>query len=97
MGNKVSKINIKRRGIWEERRCPLIKNETICKMTETPECLICWEPICNVHARCVGCNIRIHSVCEKTYRETEQREFCLCPHCKQVGTLAISLIKTVTK
>ena len=97
MGNKLSKSNIKLRGIWKERPGPLIKDETVCEMIEDPQCLICWEPICNHHARCIGCNIRLHSACEERYRKTEERNYCLCPHCKKVGTLAISSIKTITK
>jgi len=78
--------------IWSERQCLLMKNERTCEISEPPQCLICWEPINNIHAQCIGCNIRMHSECEEKYRETEKRNYCLCPHCKKVGTLAITSI-----
>ena len=92
MGIKLSK-NI---CIWNERGSPLLKNKTVYEMTVPPQCLICWEPIASVHSQCVVCKIRLHSECEKRYRETEKRNYCLCPHCKKVGTLALTLIKLPT-
>lgn len=92
MGIKLSK-NI---CIWRERCGPLLKNKTVCEISEPPQCLICWEPIASVHSQCVVCKIRLHSECEKRYRETEKRNYCLCPHCKKVGTLALTLIKLPT-
>ena len=89
MGNKTSK-SVR---TWIERDGSFVKNNVACEYLESLHCLICWEPISNIHARCVGCNIRLHSVCEKRYRETEERKYCLCPHCKKVGTLALSLTK----
>lgn len=92
MGSKLSK-NIYR---WKVREGPLKNKKTLYEIREEqPQCLICWESIGNIHARCIGCNIRMHSVCEERYRKTEERNYCRCPHCKKVGTLAISMTKTM--
>ena len=92
MGIKLSK-NI---CIWNERGSPLLKNKTVCEMSVPPQCLICWEPVVTVHSQCIVCKIRLHTECEERYRETEKRSYCVCPHCKKVGTLALTLIKLPT-
>ena len=90
MGIKLSKNNC----ICNWRRSPLLKNKTVCEITEPPpKCLICWESIVSFHSQCIVCKIRLHTECEERYRETEKRNYCLCPHCKKVGTLALILIK----
>lgn len=91
MGSKLSKNTYK----WNVREGQLKNNKRLYEIKEEPRCLICWESIGNIHARCIGCNIRMHSACEERYRKTEERNYCLCPHCKKVGTLAISMTKTM--
>jgi len=91
MGSKLSKNIYK----WNVREGQLKNNKILYEIKEEPQCLICWESIGNIHARCIGCNIRMHSACEERYRKTEERNYCLCPHCKKVGTLAISMTKTM--
>ena len=91
MGSKLSKNIYK----WNVREGQLKNNKRLYEIKEEPQCLICWESIGNIHARCIGCNIRMHSACEERYRKTEERNYCLCPHCKKVGTLAISMTKTM--
>ena len=91
MGSKLSKNIYK----WNVREGQLKNNKRLYEIKEEPQCLICWESIGNIHARCIGCNIRMHSACEERYRKTEERNYCLCPHCKKVGTLAITMTKTM--
>ena len=75
---------------------PLLKNKTVCEISKSPTCLICWEPIVSIHSQCIVCNIRLHTECEERYREMQKRKYCLCPHCKKVGTLALTLINLPT-
>ena len=56
---------------------------------ENDKCLICWETIHFIDlVQCAQCNIQLHTYCEQTYRE--EKGYCKCPHCQQIGTLASS-------
>jgi hypothetical protein len=58
---------------------------------EAKQCLICWEQInINLHnnVQCTRCNIILHNQCCETL--LNDKTFCLCPHCQQVGTLYIN-------
>ena len=52
------------------------------------ECLICLENISSQRfVQCIICKILLHTECESMSRLVTNRQFCLCPHCQQVGTL----------
>lgn len=49
-------------------------------------CLICLENIESPKwCKCVKCNIIMHNLCEKIYRN--QKRYCECPHCRRIGTI----------
>ena len=53
---------------------------------EIPECLICYEKFDDkIHTMCFKCKIYLHYNCAQRY--LEPMRYCICPHCKQVGTL----------
>jgi hypothetical protein len=55
---------------------------------DNKKCLICWDNItCNTWAKCHICDILLHDKCETIYRTINNRKYCQCPHCQEVGTL----------
>ena len=62
-------------------------NNSSCYYTEEiPECLICYENFDEkIHTMCFKCKIYLHHNCAQKY--LEPIGYCICPHCKQVGTL----------
>ena len=55
---------------------------------EDNKCFICSDNIIdNTWAECMMCNILLHDNCETNDRTINNRKYCLCPHCHQVGTL----------
>jgi len=52
------------------------------------QCLICWRNIqSNKWVMCVFCNILLHDECFSQDQKINNRTYCLCPHCRKVGTL----------
>lgn len=67
-------------------------NKKIKRFDKTlPICLICWDTIYQPMSICCQiCDIRIHAVCDKKYREFNINAN-ICPHCRQEGTLTICI------
>ena len=52
------------------------------------ECIICWDKIeDNRWVKCVRCHITLHTLCCDTEQKINNRNHCLCPHCRRVGSL----------
>lgn len=55
---------------------------------DSVKCLICWDQIDSIDlVQCTRCTIHMHAYCEEIYRG--KKGYCKCPHCQQVGTLAV--------
>ena len=52
------------------------------------KCTICWELIGdNIWVVCMECDIILHDKCFKYDNESNNRNYCLCPNCREVGTM----------
>ena len=55
---------------------------------DNKSCLICWNKIVDkIWVKCVRCNITLHTQCCDTDGKIINRTYCLCPHCRRVGSL----------
>jgi hypothetical protein len=54
--------------------------------SDVERCLICWEDVLQgPAAKCLQCNIQMHTHCEETWRG--DKGYCKCPHCSHVGLI----------
>lgn len=61
-------------------------NSSRIRSYEINRCLICWDDILyGPAAKCLQCNIHMHTHCEKQWRG--DKGYCKCPHCSKVGLI----------
>lgn len=61
-------------------------------ITVKNECFLCKKPNDNnsVDVTCHECNIKMHTECEKMFRNKEK--YCQCPNCNKIGTLGTTRV-----
>lgn len=74
--------------------CSTIRNFHTVKTNEPPECFHCKGKFDGtLHAQCGICDVYLHNQCNlELCKQDDNRQYCICPKCKSVGTLFTTIV-----
>jgi len=74
--------------------CSTIRRLHTVKTNKPPECFHCKGKFNGLlHAQCGICDVYLHNECNlELCRQDNDRQYCICPKCKSVGTLFTTIV-----